>query len=427
MSAKATGQGQYLAALLGYYHQYREDYLQWVGEELPREDAITNYQRAWLAWYEARLRAVGPYEDAPYDFVRIAAAHYAGWEVAPSSGVQLMAAMPVQDPLDYLPPALRLNDLQLQLFKQIQEMTASCKELLLLSYYHRLSDQRLAEVLGLGGEASAKRRQCMLMVRERWKQSGLMDPLQSAAPKEQERIDHYFRYELDVEGRWEVEGQRSRDVLFRDAFLLREEWEDCIRLAGRQDLMETLAREESRYQIAKKATSNYRAPSFRINLPSEIAPYLIGVLLLLFAGLAFQTFAPSKEAKLFAAHYTELPPPVKTNDQMGLDLAKMLAPYEKGNFAEAYDELLPAANAYPAAPLYLGLCALSLDQPQRALDWFDQYLPGDTYRPYADWYSALAYLALRQSAAAVGMLAEITGQPNHPYGKRAADLLEVLE
>ncbi len=427
MSAKATGQGQYLAALLGYYHQHRADYLLWVGEALPREDALTNYQRAWLAWYEARLRPEAPYEDTPYDFVRIAAAHYAGWEVAQSSSVQPMATMLIQDPLDYLPPPLRLNDLQLQLFKQIKEISANCKELLLLSYYHRLSDHRLAEVLSLGGEATAKRRQCMLMVRERWKQSGLMDPLKSAMPKEQERIDQYFRHELGVEGRWEVEGQRSRDVLFRDAFLLREEWEDCIRLAGRQDLMETMAREESRYQPSPIAGNNYQVPSFRLNLPREMTPYLIGILLLLFVWLAFQTFAPSKDTRLFAAYYTELPPLVKTEDQMGIDLAQMLAPYEKGNFEEAYDELLPAANAYPAAPLYLGICALSLGYPQRALDWFDQYLPGDAYRPYADWYSALAYLALRQRAAAVAMLAEITGKSGHPYEKRAADLLEALE
>lgn len=427
MPAKAIGQGQYLAALLGYYHQHREEYLRWVGEELPREDAITNYQRAWLAWYEARLQPQSPYEDTPFDFVRVAAAHYAGWEVAQASPVQAMAAMPLQDPLDYLPQPLRLHEQQLQLFKQLKEMASSCKELLLLSYYHRLSDQRLAEVLSLGSETTSKRRQCMLMVRERWKQSGLMDPLKSAPPKEQEYIDQYFRHELDVEGRWEVEGQRSRDVLFRDAFLLREEWEDCIRLVGRQDLMETLAREESRYQTPKTPKATYTPPPFRLVLPRALAPYLIALLLGLFAWLALQTFGPSREAKLFAAFYTELPPPVKTNDQMGLDLAQMLQPYEEGNYLEAYDELLPAANAYPAAPLYLGICALSLGQGQRALDWFNQYLPGDTYRPYADWYSALAYLALKQKAAAVAMLAEISGKAGHPYEKRATDLLEALE
>ncbi len=428
MSSQAIGQGQYLAALLNYYHQHREAYLAWVEEELSPADAIAHYQRGWLAWYEARLQPEDPYTADPFDFVKVAAAHYAGWEVAIPSGVQTLAATLVQDPIRYLPPALRLNELQLQLFKQIQELGPSCKELLLLAHYHRLSEQRLGEVLGLGGEAAVKRRQCMLMLRERWKQTGLLDPVKSASTKEQELIDLYFQGNLDIERRWEVEVQRSSDVQFRDAFLLREEWEDCILLAGRQDLMETLSREEKRYhQKPPGAKTSYTPPAIRLPFPREAMPYLLVLLAGLFIWLALQTFGPSKEQKLFTAFYSELPPPVRTNDQMGNDLAQMLTPYTQGNYLLAYDELLPAANAYPAAPLYLGISALSLAQPQRALDWFDQYLPGDVYKPYAEWYSALAYLQLKQKAAAIGMLADITGKSGHPYEKKAADLLEALE
>jgi len=105
------------------------------------------------------------------------------------------------------------------------------------------------------------------------------------------------------------------------------------------------------------------------------------------------------------------------------DLKRILYYYDRGDYNTAYDELLPVAQAYPAAPLYLGVCALALKQPTRALEWLEQIPRGSFYHPYAEWYEALAYLAEGNSIAAETVLEEIRETPGHPYRGKAGEVL----
>lgn len=441
MPNPAVGQGLFLAELIQYYHHYRSAFLTWsIGIQPDDEAAVLNYQRAMLAWYEARIRSEQPYTGDVYHFIQVASTHYAGHVIkAEGDWGANNQARTHQDPLRYLPHPISLNDTQKIMSRQFLELGQNCRELLLLAYYHRLSDDRLSEVLEMadGPEQSAtKRRQCLLMVRERWQNTGIMDALKTASSAQHLLIDRYYRHELNVAERWEVEALRSTDPLLLEAMSLREEWQDCLFIAGRQDTLATLQREEAAYRPSKSAPAalgrvKINLPNLpRVSLPKDVQTYLVVALLGLLGWLLFTTFVGgSKEEQLFRTYFKPFPSPETPINGTAADndLAKMLLFYDQGDYLTAYDELLPAASAYPSAPLYLGISALALNQPQRALDWFNQYETTNEYRPYADWYTALAHLALGRRPAALSLLVEIASTLNHPYELPATQLIEQLE
>lgn len=436
MSDHAIGEGYYLAELIKNYHTYRAEYLDWATEySMSQGEAIRNYQRALLAWYEARINTDHTYTGEPYTFIIAAASYYAGQPSSYGNQVDAQATTGLtQNPLDYLPKGVELTQVQTRMLQQYRELSKNCQELLLLAYYHCLSDQKIGEVLDLGEaaqRATDKRRKCLLLVRERWQQTGLLDPVYVATPEQLSLIDRYRRNELDVAERWEVDALRTSDRVFSDAMLLREDLEYCLRLAGRQDTLETLAREEAEYK-PKPSTIKPRTKGW---LPGTqikgMQTYMIGALIAVLCWLILTTFGPDRKDRLYNNYFTPFPNITQGNqralDPVEEDLADMLIPYDQADYFTAYNEILPAANAYPSAPLYLGVCALALDEPQRAMQWLDQYLPGDRYYPYARWYTALAYLKGGRQPAALGILVEIVGTAGHPYEEQAADLIEALE
>lgn len=448
MAEPAIGQGRILAELFNHYHQYRSAYLSWsAGRQPNTNEAILNYQRALLAWYEARIRQEQPYTGEIYHFIQVASTHYAGQEVAAEGNWQAADLGGIaQDPLMYLPHPISLTDSQKLMSRQFQELGQSCKELLLLAYYHRLSDARLREVLEVDGRVprvAINRSKCLLLIRQGWQTMGLAAANDAVTPEQYDVIDRYFRHELNVSDRWEVESLRSSNRQFQEAMSLREDWQDCLLIAGRQDTLTTIQREEEEYRPAKPVTAPITSKKItlpkvniptvklpKVKLPKSLQSYAIIALAGLLGWLLYTTFVGGKqEERLFQTYFKPYPSLTITNEGTSADreLKKMLSFYERGDYLTAYDELLPAASAYPSAPLYLGVSALALNQPQRALDWFDQYTLTDAYRPYSDWYSALAYLSLGRRPAALSLLSEMAGTAGHPYERAAAQLIEELE
>lgn len=435
MSDFATGQGYYLAELVKHYHNFRTPYLEWAEATFSsKAAAIDVYQKSLLAWYEARILREDPYTGDVMTFLKATTAGYtntldafkAEWA---DQGMSTLGP----DPVRYLPRAIRLNDRQEKMMNAFRAMDQEVKDLLLLSYYHQLSDHRIHKVLDIGNDASdatMRRRVCLGMLQDDWQRMGFLSENYTASPEQQEVIDRYLRDELDVAQRWEVEAKKTSDPLFRDTLELREDWERGLTLVGRQDTLETLRTEEKDY-----------APKVKLKPPKMVSTQnlnaLQGVLLLALAGvlgyLLYTTFAPTTERELFTEYFRPFPNITKAErkdqreDPLEKELAEMLVPYDQRNYLAAYDELLPAATAYPSAPLYLGVSALALEQPQRAIDWFNHYLPGDRYHPYARWYVALSYLAQKRGALALDELVEIASVPGHPYEIPATRLIEALE
>lgn len=443
----STNQGQHLAALTRHFHDLRGPFLKWATPYNQGNEVVLGHlRRALIGWYEARIDPEEPYVGSVGKYVqKVAAVYFAG---KMNEAVLAAERMPVaelgvdegQNPLNHLPRPIRLNTTQQLMLSQFQELGKSCQDLLLMFDYHMLSTERIAEVIELEGqieETEDRHQKCHLMVREAWQASGITDPVHIPGPVDEQLIDRYYAGQLGVAERWDVEARRPVDSVFRQAMELREDWAGVVAVAGRQDLMETLLREEAKY-AKKRRTAPAAAPDVKlsprrkggiqigkIELPS-LQTIVAVALALAFAWLAWTTFGPAAAERKAVANFEPFPnifDRMAPRDAHEEDLKRILYYYDRRDYATAYDELLPVAQAYPAAPLYLGVSALALEQPTRALDWFDQIPAGDYYQPFAEWYEALAYLALGNKVAAETVLADISETRGHPYRGRAETLL----
>ena len=445
-----SNQGQHLAALTRNFHALRGPFLKWaVRYQQADEVTLGHYRRALIGWYEARIDPEKPYVGDVQDYVqRVTQVYFSG---KMNEAVIAADRMPVaelgisqeQNPLNYLPRPVPLNNAQMLMLTQFKEQGKSCQDLLLMFDYHRLHAARIAEVIGLDGqveETEGRRQKCLLMVREAWQAGGITDPVHIPSPVDEELIDRYYAGDLSVSERWDVEARRPTDAVFRRAMELREDWAEVVTVAGRQDLMETLLREEEKY-VRKRNPAPASAPKVKLSprnkggirfgkleLPSPQTLLAVG-LFLVFGWLVWTTFGPAAPQSRSVANFEPLPnffDRMAPRDAYERDLQRILYDYDRGDYRTAYDELLPVAQAYPAAPLYLGVCALALEQPTRALEWLEQIPRGSFYRPYAEWYEALAYLAEGNKIAAETVLEEIQATPGHPYRGRAAELMAEL-
>ena len=443
-----ANQGEQLAALTRHFHELRTAYLRWAaGYGQSSETNLGHYRRALIGWYEARIDPEHPYLGPPERYVqRVAAVYFAGRMneavVAADRRPDLATTPTEANPLDHLPRPVHLNGTQQLMLSQFKELGNSCQDLLLMFGYHRLTHARIAEVIGLDGQTQAtedRRQKCLLMVREAWQAGGITDPIHQPSPLDEQLIDRYFGGHLSVAERWDVEARRPVDSVFRRAMELREDWAEVVTVAGRQDLMATLEREEAKYAkkravaptAARVKLSPRRKGGIRLgNLELPSLQTLAAVILFgVFGWVAWTTFGPAAPQRVSVAHFEpfynifDRTPPRNAAEE---DLQRILYYYDRADYATAYDELLPVARAYPAAPLYLGVSALALQQPTRALDWLGQIPDGDYYHPFAEWYEALAYLAEGRKVAAETLLRDLAETPGHPYRSKATEVLASL-
>ena len=384
--------GRRLAELRQYNSELFDDYERWRhARELPAGPARLNFHRALVAWYEAGLGPEHAYHGDVLEFVTtVAGVYYADATLETER-------FPLGDgPLDFLPAPVELDAAGQQMLQRMKR-SGDCRQLLLLVDYHRMETAVVARALELEDE---------------------LDELP-------ERI-------LDC---------REAVTLGNPELALR--YDDVVRVAGRQDLIETLRRDtEEREPEAVEATEEPAAAArsapaaegfkvkrrqVRVRLPSLrpgmlVAAILCGVLL----WLAWDTWGGAAPDRVVAGAFEPYPniyasePPQTEADR---DLERILYYYDRGDYRMAYDELLPVGDAYPAAPLYLGVSALALDDPIRAREWFLRLDATSPYRDAADWYDALALLALDEREAGLAALRRIAGAAGHPYAAAAREVV----
>lgn len=446
----AVGQGVFLAELPRHFHTLRKTFLAWsAAYQRPEAERLAHFRRALIGWYEARIQPENPYQGDIFNYVQAVTDLYfqgnLGSALAAADQRPLgLLEEGVQNPLDYLPRPIRLSETQQLMLRQFNEMGKGCRDLMLMAEYHRLNNARMAQVMEIEGqvvEIESRRRKCQIMARESWQAAGIVDPMFIPSPGDEALIDRYFLGQLAMGERWEVEARRPGDDVFRRAMEIREDWAEVLVVAGRQDLMETLLREEERYAVTatpapaatpKDVKLSPRRPNGiklgNLELPS-LQTLVAVALFLAFGWLIWDTFGGGAPQRTYVAHFEPFPNVFERRaprDAMEKDLQDILYYYDRKDYRNAYEELLPVAQAYPAAPLYLGVCALALEQPSRALEWFEQIPRGDYYHPFSEWYEALAFLAEGRRPAALAILSEISATPNHPYRRKAEQLLNEL-
>ncbi|MEL7375375.1 MAG: hypothetical protein AAFN65_00340 [Bacteroidota bacterium] len=434
MTDAAIDQGYYLAELRQHYHSFRNPFLEWLSAlDLDHQGKIDVFRRSLLAWYEARLRSRNPYTGDVGLYLQVASIHFLEGSIDPSETDRLLAAdAPVQDPRDFMPASIQLDDAQAAMYQQMDSWQSPCRDLLMASYYHGIGDGSLANAYDLSERETAKMRRlaCLQAVRDSWTSAGLQSAQFQATPQQQLLIDAYMRDELGTESRWELDTLMASEPAVRHAIQMREDWAKAIRVLGRKDTLGILEKEELVFQKGKKKAKakalnlpKYRLPAVSLNLQN----ILIGILSVVLAAMVVQTFAGgTKTNKLFTRHYQPLAAPrdLTPSDMNQQELVEILAPYRQEQFRQAYEDLLPAAEAYDEAPLYLGVIAIELEQPQRALQWLRKVRPDNEYYETASWYRVLAYLQAGSLAAAESEAIDIAGQTGHLFASNANRLLE---
>ena len=381
--------GRHLAELLAHHRSYRTAYLDWAADhDYPEPTALHNYRRALVGWYETSMDPEQPYRGDVLDYLTTVADVYFG-QPRSTEGVPLG-----DNPLQHLPPTITLDATDQQLLARFEALPEDCRQRLLLADYHRLTPTALARALDAPDLAT-------------------------------------------LHG--QLEACRTRiGIDYPDNAL---HWPAVITLAGRKDLLRTLTNspapgfhlgplpQMTQTTSATPTTpppSAPRTPQFVLPQPAIL---LAGLLFGVFLYLAYTTFGGTSTGSLYDRYFTPYPnifadQPPETEDER--DLQRILYYYDRGDYRTAYDELLPTAEAYPAAPLYLGVTALELDNPARAREWFDQLAADSPYRDAAEWYGALAQLAQGGAAGAKTTVQRLANTPGHPYQPEAQQLLSDL-
>lgn len=415
-----------LLEVRNHYHRYLDDFLA-RGRQYPvAEEAVyLAYRRALIAWYEVhilegnhQLPGTEPYLAEVFTFFLT----HKGAEVL---AVDLPFA-PAAHPLaELLPRPVSLDERQKLMLEQFDELGESCRDLLLLIYYHRLPAASIAELLEIPGGIygmEEKRTNCLFLVRERLRNSRLYPEELSLTERQEELLDRYLRQQLSREESGELDNLRQEDASFAEALQRRGEWAEVVRIAGRRQLHKWLEEERQRHRPRRRVQRLVQ----RARQPSLTGAVLLVVVAALFLWwwysgpdyerLARQYFSPYPNVISDATDYGTTPDFVD----------KLFVPYEQEEWSRAYDEFFSVAPDLPFARFYLGVTALAQRNPGRAADWLEQIGAQSGFYEAGQWYLALAYLADGQIKLAQPLLLRISEIRGHPFRRQARELLTEL-
>jgi tetratricopeptide (TPR) repeat protein len=113
------------------------------------------------------------------------------------------------------------------------------------------------------------------------------------------------------------------------------------------------------------------------------------------------------------------------NSQVLIDQA--LVQYKQGKYQTALDQLLPLVAQNEQAALLAGMCAVELQQTDRAIGFFKQIMdmPNALSKDQAQWRLALAYTMAGQLSQAQPILQQIVQNKAWQYEK-AQELLQTI-
>lgn len=427
MSTEQPQDGHHLADLILVYHEYRDEFLAFAqAYPVPEAERLLAYRRAAIAWYEVRLR-----EGADFPYETLYYLQEAGTYYLIHQGKELLTrTLPEPETphslREFLPGRAELSNEQVAMQTQLLELGDTCRELLLLSYYHHLSDARLAAVLRIPEAERGvvrKRMQCLLMVNERLRNSGLVGKDHFVMDADEALLDRYFRYGMTEEETEQLQRRRQAEPRLNQAFRRWEQWLWAVRATGRRELDDLLQAEEHRYATTAR-------PSVRGRLSGRPSYLTTAVLLLLLGVIGYGLAGPPSERVLIERYFSLYPNVITPTDDPRAPpddyLAGAFVAYEAGDFAAAYREFVDLLPVYPASRLYLGICALGQEQYDRAIDWFEEIAPGEPYYAAAEWYLALALIGNDNELAAQELLTRIAATAGHPFLRQSRALLEDL-
>lgn len=183
-------------------------------------------------------------------------------------------------------------------------------------------------------------------------------------------------------------------------------------------------------RLAKEADSK----SDRGNVIAWPVPRVLAiaatVTLAVVAGIWLYNSQASDLAEQYYSSYTELEIATPRGGLQLYDLKVRAYERYKAHAIPAASVLLDSALAFDPADgealLLTGLCRLETSSYQEALAAFEAIPDSQPTRAIADWYSALAYIGLKEYKKASAILTTVEQSSGHPFASKAAELRKKL-
>lgn len=263
-----------------------------------------------------------------------------------------------------------------------------------------------------------------------------------------DRIEKYLHQEMEGAEMVAFEQELKTNTALQQEFTLFQDMMDSVELLGGE-------LEEADLQAVQadlKAEGFFEQNAIKKTAPSEarVIPmfkrFAMAASILFLIGMA--TFLLWPTSNPYEAAYAEIYTPEKDNLPIILDeleslgmtdtekirktsLATALAAYEQANYPQASIALTNHIKQYPndaIARLYLSLSAMENKNFAAAIDGLSQLqtLSNFDYKAQTDWYLALSYSQADNTsirAKAAPLFKQIATTADHPFAKKAADML----
>lgn len=178
------------------------------------------------------------------------------------------------------------------------------------------------------------------------------------------------------------------------------------------------------------ATSGHGKTFTKKHLAASIA----GLLIIVGAALSFFIFEDTPNEKLYAEfHESALGLPVTMGAQSSMRDSKRFNEsmnfYKDQQYRRALDgfqSVYQQEKSNDTLNYYIGVTHLELNDPKAAIVFLSKDFEATHYQQKASYYLALAHLKTGKSERCRSLLETIVKDPEHPYSKRAQQLLSAL-
>lgn len=241
-----------------------------------------------------------------------------------------------------------------------------------------------------------------------------------------DQVERYLAGEMSEQEKSAFEQRRKDEAEFGEEVLRHLQARAAIREAGRKQLKQSF--EHIYQQEMANQPEQKRSRFVSMMMAWRIAAAI--VFLVVAAGLLWQLFNSATPQELYAEHisFPSVPEVRGKAQKDSLAWERAIQAYKKKDFQQSVELLEPFSTSdtfsYRSfASFYQGLAYLQIEQPQEAIQRFQQVERPGLYTEQVDWYIALAYLQAGDEEGARTALQKILDQQGHYKAKEAEKVL----
>ena len=227
-------------------------------------------------------------------------------------------------------------------------------------------------------------------------------------------IESYLMDKLSSKDRQEFEQRMESDATLKAEVEKHFDLHKSISNADLIDFRKKVMLAEKNYNSSSKSISWWK-----------IAASLV---VLLGLGILFSILWDDKPAILFDDYYRPYPVEDVFRGEASNSLEQAVDLYTNEDYENAIPAFKKLKEKFPSnyqLTMYLGSCYLGINNPDKALNEFQQLTTIPAYQEHATWYLSLSYLSLGNKAKASSLLQKIVAYDGI-YKSDAINLLEDL-